>query len=200
MNEWSMTQSANILEISDDESNAVEKVECEENKENVCPLNDPAAPAVASSRRGVSRKDAMTDEPRTPLGDLEAKDYYGEGLDATSVVLVQEAIEDGNTSVSTARPSMDAVIAADEKSETSFTFQLPESEEKLSHAEISALLVSTTDIEAPDLVVDENDSTGIVENLMSATEGDIEIWESESAKAEEEEANTVAEHESIFVF
>lgn len=93
--EWTMTQSACTLDISDDESKTTTREE--RGKENI-PPNElhsttsvaPLTVASATQMVGVSRKDMMTDEPRTPLGDLNPSIYYGQGLDATSVVLVAE--------------------------------------------------------------------------------------------------------------
>ena len=38
----------------------------------------------------ISRKDLMTDESRTPLADLDARDYYAEGVDNNSFIIVPE--------------------------------------------------------------------------------------------------------------
>jgi len=97
MNEWTMTQSATILDISDDESKMNEKAD--RGKENVDPneVSMSVTRSMATARSVVtkaSRKDIMTDEARSPLGDLNPADYFAEGLDATSVVLVQDDVEE----------------------------------------------------------------------------------------------------------
>ena len=81
-----MTHSTCTLDISDDE-NTASKMFDEENKENIPPhpgMNVPASHAVIHA----SRKHMMTDEPRAPLGDLEASDYYADGCDATSYITI----------------------------------------------------------------------------------------------------------------
>lgn len=75
------------LDISDDESLA--KVKADRGKENIPPGDVLAAslPEI-TTEVPVSRKNLMTDEPRTPLGDLEASDFYAEGCDASSYIMV----------------------------------------------------------------------------------------------------------------
>lgn len=85
-----MQHSACTLDISDDET-SMSKMYDQENKENVPPhpgMNAPVSHAVAPMH--ASRKHMMTDEPRAPLGDLEASDYYAAGCDATSYITVPE--------------------------------------------------------------------------------------------------------------
>jgi hypothetical protein len=86
VNEWTMTQSATVLDISDDESKAKDRDD--RGKENI-PPGGTASRLSTSSNLPSSRQD----EPRSPLGDLNAADYYPEGLDASSVVLVQDDVE-----------------------------------------------------------------------------------------------------------
>ena len=71
-----MVHGACTLNISDDETSE-SKMFPEENNENITPQPGMSAPmtnAVATVR--ASRKHMMSDEPRAPLGDLEASDYY----------------------------------------------------------------------------------------------------------------------------
>ena len=82
-----MLHSANSLYISK------EKYPCDkdEEKENIPPA-DAISVVVVSANASVStsRKDMMTDEPRTPLADLDARDFYPEGLDASSYITIPE--------------------------------------------------------------------------------------------------------------
>ena len=90
-----MEHSTQTLEISDDDeagsgrsSSPSKGDRC--NKENVAPADyQPAATTT-------SRRDMMLDEARSPLGDLRAKDYYAEGCDASSVIIIpaEEELED----------------------------------------------------------------------------------------------------------
>ena len=186
-----MTQSATILDISDDESKA--KNFADRGKENVDP-NEVSAPvtrsmaATASVLKAprVTRKDMMTDEPRTPLGDLNASDYYGEGLDATSVVLVQDEVAEPEAVKENAvEEAFVAATPAVEIKESAFTSNASTTQ-KMTAAEVGALLM----VSAP--VWD-------TETLISppvdghAEDGSIEIWESESAKDEAEEKEDVTD-------
>jgi hypothetical protein len=189
INEWNMTQSATILDISDAESKA--KNNSDRGKENVDP-NEVSAPvtrsmaATASTVKAqrVTRKDMMTDEPRTPLGDLDASDYYGEGLDATSVVLVQDDVaEPIAVKEKAVEEAFIAATPAVEIKQSAFTFNASTSE-KMTAVEVGALLMAS-------------EAAWDTETLISspvdgpAEDGGIEIWESESAKDEAEEKENV---------
>lgn len=81
-----MEHSTCTLDISDDES-ASHKGD-KDNKENIPPVDGPAAIGYSSTQITSTRRDMMTDEPRTPLGDLDAQDFYEEGCNASSVIIV----------------------------------------------------------------------------------------------------------------
>lgn len=185
-----MTQNAISLDISDDESK--NKAE-DRGKENIDP-NEPsvtvtrsmAASTSAIKAPRVTRKDMMTDEPRTPLGDLNAAEYYGEGLDATSVVLVQED-EDAVPESEAVKAGIveKAFIKTDSVTITKTEFTLNASvnteEAKMTTAEVGALLMASAPVW---------DSESLIESPTAGCLGDggeIEIWESESAKDENEE-------------
>ncbi|KAG7008247.1 hypothetical protein G7Y79_00006g018670 [Physcia stellaris] len=85
-----MEHSACTLDISDDETSS-SKMFDEENKENIPPqsgMDAPVSNAIAALH--ASRKHMMTDEPRAPLGELEASDYYAAGCDALSYITIPE--------------------------------------------------------------------------------------------------------------
>ena len=73
--------STQVLDISDDEGKSSEKDA--RGKENI-------PPADYSGIIPVQRKDMMSDEARTPLGDLNAADYYAADCDVSSVIVVPE--------------------------------------------------------------------------------------------------------------
>ena len=184
-----MTQNAISLEISDDEG----KTKAEDRgKENVDPeeVNAPITRSMAASlpkAQRITRKDLMTDEPRTPLGDLNAADYYADGLDATSVVLVQddevvvpepEAVKERIVEEAFAAEAAPVAVK-----ESVFTFDAAVTSEKMTTAEVGALLMAC----APVL-----DSETLIEE-PNADDGAIEIWESESAKDENEEKENMSQ-------
>lgn len=194
INEWTMTQSACTLDISDDECKTAAREE--RGKENV-PPNEPvnaAAPATttttATPQASSSRKDMMTDEPRTPLGDLNPSDFYAEGHDATSVVLVAEDTED----LEKPEASDAATVPDDQSSSTPSEVhaELPvvgeEQDRLMTKSEINDLLssvvptVATT--EHPDIEAGLFDKAGQGDDGANAEPADIEIWESGSAKDE----------------
>ncbi|KAL8909777.1 MAG: hypothetical protein Q9171_004923 [Xanthocarpia ochracea] len=74
-----MQHRTNTLDISDDEGRG--KYHDDDDKENVPPSGVPA-----SAVRRVARRDMMTEEVRSPLGNLEASMYYAAGCDASSVI------------------------------------------------------------------------------------------------------------------
>lgn len=195
MNEWTMTQSAYGLDISDDESKSTERLD--RGKENVDP-NEISAPvtrsmaaAAASNTKPtfkISRKgkdDMSDDEPRTPLGDLNPSEFYAEGLDATSVVLVHD-----DASGSEAVPQEDVVQESESTSTQQFTFSATstltaKAIEALDAPSIGQILNAST-LQWDGLV---DDSASTVVDLEINTESasqDVEIWESESARDENE--------------
>jgi hypothetical protein len=187
--EWDMTQNAISLEISDDEGKSF-KAE-DRGKENIDPneMSVPVTRSMAASvvkAHRVTRKDMMTDEPRTPLGDLNAADYYGEGLDATSVVLVQEdeeavpeaeAVKD--EIVLEAFTTVDSVTIT----ESAFTFNatVTTEEAKMTTVEVGTLLLASAPVWDTETLSESTTAGGLGDG------GEIEIWESESAKDENEE-------------
>lgn len=74
-----MHHSTSTLDISDDENRGKFRDDCD--KENVPPPG-----CLTSAVRPVGRRDIMTDEVRSPLGKLNAADYYAPGCDASSVI------------------------------------------------------------------------------------------------------------------
>ncbi|SLM40321.1 hypothetical protein LPUS_11069 [Lasallia pustulata] len=82
-----LDHSTYTLNISDDESRQAAK---DRGKENIPPLNfsDPLSRSVAATARPVSRQDTMIDEPRSPLGDLDTRDYWAEGCDVSSYYII----------------------------------------------------------------------------------------------------------------
>lgn len=196
MNEWTMTQSAYGLDISDDESKAKERLD--RGKENIdpdeisVPVTRSMAAAASTAKPRISRKDKddmLDDEPRKPLGDLNPAKFYAEGLDATSVILVQD---------DTPETEVEAVEeqVVNTKPQTEFTFSSAASLslttkaiEALETPSIDQILVNaTSNLNSP---LESSASTVIdVDSKLDLPEPqDIEIWESESAKDENEKVD-----------
>ena len=165
-----MNHSACTLDISDDESHASAK-EDKDNKENIPPTDGPAT-ITLSTQIAASRRDMMTDEPRSPLGDLNAADFYAEGCDPSSVFIIGgEDSQNAEGKCATAsnlpepsspnRPRANAVSNQGDWKETISRFATK----------------TTSDIpdSNPTLLIDE----------LKAELSPIEIWESDSAKGDD---------------
>ena len=161
------TNKLDISDDSDEEGNVIMKDT--RGKENIPPgENFSLHTAVVTTIRPVSRKDMMTDEPRTPLGDLNAKDFYAEGCDESSVIVIPAVILHDNLDT-----------ACDAKDNT--TSNAAESYQD-SHDGWMNLLSHAKQFKQPNAAADLAISCG----QDPSKEVDIDIWESDSAKAEEE--------------
>jgi hypothetical protein len=177
MNDWTMSQSAtNLLDISDDEVKA-ERAHNDRGKENVDPnaIPMPVTRSMAAAKAASEdlKKDLMLDD-RIPLGDLNPAQYYPEGLDATSVVLVHDDVPEETTVKCEPTPV-----------KSTFTFEaeqaLPtEVEEVDVRAVLEAAAPKWDAIAVPSASPDPNE----IPRLQPGE--DLDIWESESAKDENE--------------
>lgn len=77
-----MEHSTCTLDISDDEGRLANKAD-RDNKENIPPIDYQTAANIPATRR-----DMMTDEVRAPLGDLNTIDFYADGCNASSFIIV----------------------------------------------------------------------------------------------------------------
>ena len=215
MNEWTMTQSAKILDISDDESKA--KAVADRGKENVDPkevtipvTRSMAAAKAAAASLAPKRADKLTDEVRSPLGDLNPADYFAAGHDATSVVLIHDDVEEalvpeGSSTGQTKLVVEEADFAFQATSCLPSTADAPE-EDTLSTAQIGALLVSSAPVWDTETLVSSpqhpeyttDDDLMPMSANVDGNATDIEIWESESAKDESESREAEGESETIF--
>lgn len=200
MNEWTMTQSANILDISDDEAKAQEKRD--KGKENIDPtgLSVPVTRSMSANTKPavlkITRKNTMPDEPRTPLGSLNASDFYGEGLDATSVVLVHDDVETQELEQEVVTPASapeyySTSAPVHNKSDFTFSSQTPLSEKSrdpIDTTDIGALIADSIPIWTDSAPVSDKSQTTLDPTVsFSISSTDIDIWESESAKDENEQ-------------
>lgn len=183
-----MGHSTCTLDISDDESRL--RAKDERGKENIPPMDIPlSSTSAATEIQGttiavpITRKDAMTDEPRTPLGDLNAKDFYAEGCDANSFTTVPGDDAEKPTTTS----SNDNIPATSSKLSQEFTLDMPTSSSSLLRkAELDALITGAMPVAINDNEEADTDiEAGNDDEEDAAT--DIEIWESGSAKEENDE-------------
>ena len=196
MSEWTMTQSSAALEISDDEGKSktsdgtLEKGD--RGKENVDPnemfvSSAPVTRAVAAAA-AAAKDEAKIEEPRTPLGDLNAAKFYGEGLDATSVVLVHDDVpqetpgeEEAPAEVQEEQVSAPSVAPA----LGDFTFEA--THEPQADAQTEVPLEEIPEWARRTSLALGSDAQDDEQSVHDADPADIEIWESESARDENEQ-------------
>lgn len=170
-----------VLDISSDEESAqrAKRVE-KEDKENVPPVDD----VSQTSRRVRARmEDEMViEKERVALGEMKAEDFWAEGCDETSVVLVPDDEEE---------QSKEAELPKKKAFDVNFEFA----------PELKALPPVTAEeeaeLEAPqeeniDLIMgsrSEESSKAAVLQPMDGTGETFELWESGSSKDEGEAVN-----------
>ncbi|KAL2037761.1 hypothetical protein N7G274_009486 [Stereocaulon virgatum] len=166
-----MQHSTCTLDISDDES-ASHKGD-RDNKENIPPFDGPAAIGY-SSQIIATRRDMMTDEPRSPLGDLDAQEYYAAGCNASSVIIIpaDESADCGNNKA-TSGPIK-------EPSASSYLYANAVTEGREVWKDVVAQLA--VDVAITNAQTDSLQPQEILEGEAAA----IQIWESESAKGDDE--------------
>lgn len=171
-----------VLDISSDEESAQRaKREDKEDKENVPPVDDVSQ---TSRRVRATREDDMViDKERVALGEMKTEEFYAEGCDETSVVLVpgDDEVERPKAAEPKQQPSL----------EVNFDFA----------PELKALPPVTSEeeaeLEAPkdedfDVLMgsrSEDSSKAAVLQPMNGTGDIFELWESGSSKDEGEVVN-----------
>jgi hypothetical protein len=198
-----MEHSTCTLDISSDEESAA-RMRDERGKENVPPPDDisqtrtllsessasssadPKARSRASHRRELD--DTAIDIDRCPLGDLRAEEFYAEGCDEKSVVIVdgpeeeyEEYAEEQEHQHNPEQVSPSVLAAAGLHHSMTFDFcvEQPKAEETGKNAsdELVDQLMQKSDWDvAP--------KAAVLEPLEKAEEG-FQVWESGSAKGDE---------------
>jgi hypothetical protein len=158
-----MEHSTCTLDISDDESSSLKGDK--DNKENIPPVD-------YATQMSAMRRDMMTDESRSPLGDLDAKDFYAEGCDSSSFIIIP--VED----------SVDEKAAAasnvEEQSSPSHSRPNAGTEGREGWKNLLAELAAKADDTA--IEADFNFEPEASKNEAAT----IHIWESESAKGDDD--------------
>ena len=183
-----LEHSACTLDISDDEESRAAKND--RGKENIPPPDyQPAYVAPATTMRPVSRKDMMTDEPRTPLGDLDVKEYYAEGCDASSYIIIPAEISNNNTRVTS---------GVNNRATTSEACQI----DNFGQAAVDTSALSEDEWKELLAQMEKSQETYIPAPFDALLNHDVatdkaEIWESQSAKGEDDGANFEAATASL---
>lgn len=167
-----------VLDInSDEESERRRQRERAEGKENIAPLDDISQTSYPRAARHAASTDEMViEKERSPLGEMDPKQYYSEGCDENSVVTVADD-EDEETAAHYGfqfipGANFSAPIQAGEEAD-SMTRQEPVEEESASIEE----LMQKANNSAP--------SAAVLEPIEGTGES-FEVWESSSAKDETE--------------
>jgi len=168
-----MEHSTCTLDISDDESRAATK-EDKDNKENIPPIDGPAATAF-STQIIASRRDVMTDDTRSPLGDLDAADFYADGCDWSSVFIV--GAEDAGDNI---EEKCHAVPDLPESSPPARLRANAVTNDRDAWKEIIAQLAPN----GPSEIAKNQHPLANDDPKLETTE--IQIWESESAKGDDD--------------
>ncbi|RYP92066.1 hypothetical protein DL770_001796 [Monosporascus sp. CRB-9-2] len=177
-----------VLDISsDEETESRRQRERAEGKENVPPADDisqTSRPRAARLAAAAGPDDMIVDKERSPLGEMDVTEYYSEGCDETSIVIVPGDEDDA--------PQQQ------QQQQQPQPQQIPNGE--LESASEYKLVAETASPDGP--VVEE--STRTAEELMQTSEEPVpcaavlepmegtgesfEVWESGSAKDEAETA------------
>lgn len=167
-----------VLDISSDEESALRaRREGREDKENVPPADDASqTPARAQARlRQQPGVDMVVDKERVALGEMKAADFYAQGCDESSVIIVpgdegeDEQNSKGHESERVAKE--DFTVAPELRS-----LPAPTPEERTEEpASIDAVMAQ------------HGDSAAVLKPIEGSGET-FDLWESGSAKDEQETA------------
>jgi hypothetical protein len=162
-----------VLDISsDEESESRRQRERVEGKENVPPADDvsqTSRPRAARAAADLAEDNMMVEKERRPLGEMDVKDYYSEGCDETSVVIV----------------SGDEDEEQPEPPRNDFEFA-PELQPSVPATPEIAVAETVKTVDQLMQRTDELVPSAAVLEPMEGTGESFEVWESGSAKDETE--------------
>lgn len=170
-----------VLDISSDEESA-RRANCQgrEDKENVAPVDDVSQTTSRRSRRAVRDDEMIVEKERVALGEMDASEFFAEGLDEASVIIVP-ADEEAETDVEdNTRDKMPVPKAVVEKFEFAPELKHPVKEATPEPAATDSFeaMISQSDDASP--------SKAAVLLPIEGTGESFELWESDSTKDEGE--------------
>ncbi|KAJ9139001.1 Thymidylate kinase [Coniochaeta hoffmannii] len=177
---------------SDEESELKARRERDEgrNKENLPPVDDVSQTSARGSRVSaaavVNPDDMVFEKSRGPLAEMNAADYYAEGCDGSSVVIVPGDEEEGEE---TAIPAVEPVVAPAVEVEGDRHPALDAAEDFEFNPELKAEVEVSVD------VLMGKESEGVQAAVLRPIEGtgdSFELWESGSQKDEGEDVAAAA--------
>ncbi|OTA94585.1 hypothetical protein M434DRAFT_10536 [Hypoxylon sp. CO27-5] len=164
-----------VLDISsDEESESRRQRERAEGKENVPPTDDISQTSRPRAARHVMDDEMVFEKERNPLGEMDVREYYSEGCDENSIIIVPG---DEDSEQPQRQAASEFQFAPQSNSPESDTVLQPTVEDGAKSVDE---LMQKTDEPAPGAAVLEP---------MEGTGESFEVWESGSAK-DEAETNT----------
>jgi hypothetical protein len=181
-----------VLDISsDEESEQKARREGREDKENVPPVDDVSQTSGRRlARLGAAADDGMAlDKERTALGEMNTADFYAEGCDESSVIIVpadeEEHVEQPAEQPTQQRPIVDSFEFAPELKDVA-----PAPTPVIDAAPSAEQIQQDLDVlMAKD---EQGSSKAAVLQPMEGTGETFELWESGSVKDENESTDAVA--------
>ncbi|KAI1458858.1 hypothetical protein F4805DRAFT_466460 [Annulohypoxylon moriforme] len=165
-----------VLDISsDEESESRRQRERAEGKENVPPMDDVSQTSRPRAARQMSDDEMVFEKERNPLGEMNVRDYYSDGCDENSIIIVP-GDEEEDSQPQQAEGGLEC--APEMESAESNVPAEPNAEDGVHSVEE---LMQKTDEPAPGAAVLEP---------MEGTGDSFEVWESGSAKDEAEMGTT----------
>ncbi|KAI1479704.1 hypothetical protein F4774DRAFT_113815 [Daldinia eschscholtzii] len=161
-----------VLDISsDEESETRRQRERAEGKENVPPVDDVSQTSRPRASRPAADDEMMFEKERNPLGEMNVREYYSEGCDENTIVIIPGDDEESNEShqQSENKPDFISVTSPGE-------LHTPQLDVEDGAQSVDQLMEKTEE-PAPSAAVLEP---------MEGTGESFEVWESGSAKDEAE--------------
>ncbi|KAI1450082.1 hypothetical protein F5Y02DRAFT_171921 [Annulohypoxylon stygium] len=161
-----------VLDISsDEESESRRQRERAEGKENVPPMDDVSQTSRPRAARQMSDDEMVFEKERNPLGEMNVRDYYSEGCDENTIIIVPGDEEDDD------QPQQ-AEGGLEHAPET-----------KSAQSSIPAELSNEDGVQSIDELMQKTDEPAPGAAVLEPMEGtgeSFEVWESGSAKDEAE--------------
>ncbi|KAF3068944.1 hypothetical protein GL218_08241 [Daldinia childiae] len=161
-----------VLDISsDEESETRRQRERAEGKENVPPADDVSQTSRPRAARHVAEDEMMFEKERNPLGEMNVREYYSEGCDENTIVIIPGDDEEVSEPQQQTRYRPDVTSALN-----SGESDVPQLGAKDGAQSVDQLMEKADEL-APNAAVLEP---------MEGTGESFEVWESGSAKDEAE--------------
>ncbi|KAI2466057.1 hypothetical protein F4781DRAFT_424339 [Annulohypoxylon bovei var. microspora] len=161
-----------VLDISsDEESESRRQRERAEGKENVPPMDDVSQTSRPRAARHMSEDEMVFEKERNPLGEMDVRDYYSEGCDENSIIII---------------PGDDEDDGQPQQVEGDFEYA---TESKSAECDIPAEPITEDGVQSIDELMQKTDEPAPGAALLEPMEGTgecFEVWESGSAKDEAE--------------